>query len=614
MFPRNTVPFVSFVRKVREVLVFVSRKNKITLLKFALIQALTGILDLIGIALIGVIGSIALRGVAASEALNPRIVQVLEIMRIESYSLSYQVSILAILASLCLIARSVAAYLISSRVFHFLGREGAVLSTTLVNKILKKDIAGIESHPKQESLFIVTAGSNKVALDVAGSLVLLVADVLSLGLLIITLMIVDVITATISVLLFGGLALLLFNNLKNKAERLGGVSFKLHVEINSSIISTLENIRFIKTANLVDDRVDEFSRLRQKHFKALAELSVMPYISKYVFEIALIISAITISGIQFVLHDSFRAITTLTIFLAAGGRLAPAALRIQQSLLMIKANLNYTLPVIGLYKESEFQINTEGLNLPQLNSFHANVELTQVDFSYPNTGFKALDSINLVIPNLSFVAIVGPSGSGKSTLMDVLLGLNTPQNGSVTISSRDPLSVYEKWPGKVAYVPQATVLMDGTIAQNIAFGRNPLDEDQIMKTIQQANLAEFVSDLEFGIHTQVGELGSRLSAGQRQRIGIARALFSEPELLVMDEPTSALDALTEQNLADSLMTLRHQMTLVVIAHRLSTITSADKIVYISNGKIVAEGTMSEVRSKVPEFELQSKLLGITDRE
>ncbi len=613
MFPRNPFPLLSFVRKVREVLVFVSRKNKRTLLKFALIQALTGILDLIGIALIGVIGSIALRGVADSDALNPRIVQVLGIMGIENFALSHQVSILAILASLCLIARSIAAYIISSRVFYFLGREGAVLSTTLVKKILKKDISDIESLPKQESLFIVTAGSNKVALDVAGSLVLLVADVLSLGLLIITLMIVDVITATISVLLFGVLALLLFNNLKNKAERLGGVSLKLHVEINNSIISTLENIRFIKTANLVNERADEFSRLRQKHFKALAELSVMPYISKYVFEIALIISAITIAGIQFVLHDSFRAITTLTIFLAAGGRLAPAALRIQQSLLMIKANLSYTLPVLELYKESEFQIHTKGLDIRPPDPFHASVELTQVDFSYPNTGFKALDCIDLVIPNRSFVAIVGPSGSGKSTLMDVLLGLNTPQNGSVTISSRDPLSVYEQWPGKVAYVPQTTVLMDGTIAQNISFGRNPLDENRIMKTIQQANLAEFVSDLEFGIHTQVGELGSRLSAGQRQRIGIARALYSEPELLVMDEPTSALDALTEQNLADSLMTLRHQMTLVVIAHRLSTITSADKIVYISNGKIVAEGTMSEVRSKVPEFEVQSKLLGITGR-
>lgn len=613
MFSVSLISRINLVCKVHAVLVFVPRKHKKTLLKFALLQALTGVLDLIGIAFIGVIGSIALRGVAASDALNPRIVQVLGILGIGNFSLTYQVIILATIACFCLISRSIFAYFISSRIFHFLGKEGAELSSTLVKKILKKNITGIESRPKQESLFIVTSGSNKAALDVAGSMVLLLADIIGLGLLIITLMIVDFITAIISVILFGALALLLFNNLKNKAERLGKLSAKLSIDINSSIITTFENIRFIKTANLVEGRVNEFTRMRQDHFKALAELSVMPYISKYVFEIVLIISALIISAIQFSMHDSFRAITTLTIFLAAGGRLAPAALRVQQSLLMIKANLAYTLPVLALYQESEFQRITESHDFPQ-NSFHGSVELEQVEFSYPNMGSKALDCINLVIPNRSFVAIVGPSGSGKSTLMDVLLGLNTPQKGSVKISSMNPMSVYERWPGKVAYVPQSTVLMDGTIAQNIAFGRNTTNDSWIWRTIQQANLEEFISKLEYGIHSQIGELGSRLSAGQRQRIGIARALYSEPEILVMDEPTSALDALTEQNLANSLRNLRHRMTLIVVAHRLSTITTADKVVYISDGKILAEGTMSEVRSKIPEFEIQSKLLGITEKQ
>jgi len=601
----------SFLNKAREVLTFVSRDHKKTLLKFALVQALTGILDLIGIALIGVIGSIALRGVTLSRELNPMTLQVLRIFGLETYGLTFQVSILAVVAGICLIARSISAFIISSRIFHFLGREGAELSTILLKKILKKDLVGIEAIARQESLFIVTNGSNKAALDVAGSLILVFADVVSLSLLVTALIIVDAATAMISILLFGILGYLLFNYLKNKAASLGATNAKLFVETNNSFITTLDNIRFLKTADLIESRIKEFAQLREQQLKALAELSVMPYISKYVFEIALVSGALIISAIQFVVHDAIHAITTLTIFLAAGGRLAPSALRVQQSSLMIRANLAYIYPVLALYKEKEAQ-SFKAVPEEIARNFEGTVELSEVDFSYPNAERKTLDCVNLRIPNRSFVAIVGPSGSGKSTLMDVLLGLNKPQKGTITISSKNPVIAFGLWPGKVSYVPQTTVLMDGTIGENITFGREAVSEDKLWKAIELANLEDLVTTSKFGIHANVGELGSRLSAGQRQRIGIARALYSEPELMVMDEPTSALDAITEQVLANSLKQLRDKMTLVVVAHRLSTITTADKVIYLSDGKILAEGTMSEVRSQIPEFDTQSQLLGIKD--
>jgi ABC-type multidrug transport system fused ATPase/permease subunit len=601
----------SFLNKAREVLTFVSRDHKKTLLKFALVQALTGMLDLIGIALIGVIGSIALRGVTLSRELNPMTLQVLRIFGLENYGLTFQVSILAVVAGICLIARSISAFIISSRIFHFLGREGAELSTILLKKILKKDLVGIDAIARQESLFIVTNGSNKAALDVAGSLILVFADAVSLSLLVTALIIVDAATAMISILLFGILGYLLFNYLKNKAASLGATNAKLFVETNNSFITTLDNIRFLKTADLIESRIKEFAQLREQQLKALAELSVMPYISKYVFEIALVSGALIISAIQFVMHDAIHAITTLTIFLAAGGRLAPSALRVQQSSLMIRANLAYIYPVLALYKEKEAQ-SFKAVPEEIARTFEGTVELSEVDFSYPNAERKTLDCVNLRIPNRSFVAIVGPSGSGKSTLMDVLLGLNKPQKGTITISSKNPVIAFGLWPGKVSYVPQTTVLMDGTIGENITFGREAVSEDKLWKAIELANLEDLVTTSKFGIHANVGELGSRLSAGQRQRIGIARALYSEPELIVMDEPTSALDAITEQVLANSLKQLRDKMTLVVVAHRLSTITTADKVIYLSDGKILAEGTMSEVRSQIPEFDTQSQLLGIKD--
>lgn len=612
MIGQGLIHTFSFIYKAREVLAFISRDHKKTLAKFALVQALTGLLDLIGIALIGVIGSIALRGVTLSRELNPMTLRVLRIFGLETYSLAVQVSILAVATGICLIARSISAYIISSRIFHFLGREGAELSTILLKKILKKDLVGIEAIARQESLFIVTNGSNKAALDVAGSLILVFADAVSLSLLVTGLIIVDTVTAMISILLFGVLGYLLFRHLRNRAAQLGATNAKLFVETNNSFITTLDNIRFLKTANLIESRVKEFSQFRTKQLRALADLSMMPYISKYVFEIALVSGALIISAIQFVLHDAIHAITTLTIFLAAGGRIAPSALRIQQSSLMIRANLAYIHPVLALYKEKETQYS-KSLPGEIARSFEGTVEIGEIDFSYPSARRKTLDCVNLRIPNRTFVAIVGPSGSGKSTLLDVLLGLIEPQKGNVTISSKSPVIAFGLWPGKVSYVPQTTILMDGTIRENIAFGREVVSDDKLWNAIKLANLEDLVNTSNFGIHTNVGELGNRLSAGQRQRIGIARALYSEPELLVMDEPTSALDATTEQILANSLQQLRDKMTLVVVAHRLSTITTADKIVYLSEGKILAEGTMAEVRSQVPEFETQSQLFGIEDQ-
>ena len=590
---------------------FIPRNHKKTLIKFAIIQALTAVLDLIGIVFIGVIGSLALHGVTSSSALNYNVLKLLRLFHLDGKSLALQVAVLSTATGLCLVGRSISAFIVSSRIFHFLGDEGALLSGNLINKIVNKDLAQIEMMTRQETVFILTSGSNKAALDVAGSLVLVLADLASLLLIVVTLFVLDAATASITILLFGILGFMLFKHLKIKASTLGATNSRLFVDINSSIVKTLDNIRFIRTANLMDSRIFEFNNLRYLQSKALAELSVMPYISKYVFEVVLVLGALITSALQFVLHDAIHAITTLTIFLAAGGRLAPTALRLQQSSLLIRANISYTIPVLALYNEAGKE-GLVGVKPGEIVEFIGKIELTNVDYRYPDSDDFALKGINLKIMQGSMTAIVGPSGAGKSTLVDVMLGLNTPESGFVAISNYPPLQTFSMWPGKVSYVPQRTNLIDGTIAENVAYGRTATNDNQILGAIRLANLEDFISSLSLGLETPIGELGSRLSAGQQQRIGIARALFSNPEVLIMDEATSSLDAVTERDLTDSLAKLREKVSVVVVAHRLSTIMDADKIVYISNGEIVAEGTMEEVRNQVPEFNTQAEILGISD--
>ena len=175
-----------------------------------------------------------------------------------------------------------------------------------------------------------------------------------------------------------------------------------------------------------------------------------------------------------------------------------------------------------------------------------------------------------------------------------------------------PLDTYEKWPGAVAYVPQDVYLFDGSVKENLCLGYNSelIDEEQIKQVLRETKLDFLFETHNRGVLTQVGEAGTKLSGGQRQRLGIARALISRPKLLITDEATSALDSETEASLAESLLSLKGSSTIVMIAHRLSSVRLANCVVYIQDGQIRSTGTFAEVRSQIPEFDEQARLMGL----
>jgi ABC-type multidrug transport system fused ATPase/permease subunit len=169
-----------------------------------------------------------------------------------------------------------------------------------------------------------------------------------------------------------------------------------------------------------------------------------------------------------------------------------------------------------------------------------------------------------------------------------------------------------KWPGAISYVPQDIVIAAGTIRENVALGYpiQAATDELITSALRVAALNKFVEELPDGVDTQVGERGARISGGQRQRLGIARAMFTRPHLLVLDEATSSLDSETEASISEAINALRGSTTVVLIAHRLSTVRNADIVVYLSEGKILAKGTFEEVRNTVPDFDRQAKLMGL----
>jgi ATP-binding cassette subfamily C protein len=238
------------------------------------------------------------------------------------------------------------------------------------------------------------------------------------------------------------------------------------------------------------------------------------------------------------------------------------------------------------------------------------VSLTDVSFVYPGSIDPALKHVSMKIDAGQHVAIIGPSGAGKTTIVDMLLGLLEPASGHVSISGIVPSVLTRLHPGLISYVPQNPGLVTGTIAENIALGIAPedIDFDQVDAAIKAAFLEEFISGLAEGVHTSVGKQGDALSGGQIQRLGLARALYERPRLIILDEATSALDATSEAFVAQSLKNLSDDVTVVVIAHRLSTVQHSDVVYVVEDGKITASGSFSKLRKTVPMVAEYVKLM------
>jgi ABC-type multidrug transport system fused ATPase/permease subunit len=244
--------------------------------------------------------------------------------------------------------------------------------------------------------------------------------------------------------------------------------------------------------------------------------------------------------------------------------------------------------------------------------FVPKVKVDSVSLTYPNSEKPALSNVSFTVEEGESLAIVGPSGAGKTSIVDVLLGVLNSNSGSVLISNESPLEAISKWPGAVSYVPQDVTLSNGTFRENVALGF-PADiatDDMVWSALQLAQLADFVRDLPLGLETQVGERGTKISGGQRQRLGIARAMFTKPKLLVLDEATSSLDGLTEADISGAIEALHGKVTVVLIAHRLSTVRNSNQVIYMSDGQIIARGSFEEVRTEVPDFNLQAQLMGL----
>ena len=229
-------------------------------------------------------------------------------------------------------------------------------------------------------------------------------------------------------------------------------------------------------------------------------------------------------------------------------------------------------------------------------SFEIGVKLVNVSFSHPKT--PVLRDVSLEFPKGSITVLTGPSGAGKTTITDLLIGFLTPDSGQVLVDDR-PLQefVLREWRTMIGYVPQELVLFHDSVFSNIALGDPAIGEDEVRTALMAAGALEFVESMPEGLHTPVGEKGTKVSGGQRQRIALARALVTRPRILILDEVTSALDPETERAIVENIRALRSEATIIAITHRAAFLEIADQIYELADGRVVSTDKIRAMPSR-----------------
>lgn len=591
------------------------KNEKIKIFGVFVIQVILSILDLFGVIVIGILGSLTIAGVGNQQP-GDRVSRVLELLGLSEQPFQYQVAILGVGAALILTLKTLASLYFNRRILYFLSRQAARLSKNLISKLLNQDLIRINRVSLQETMYSVTHGITIISVGVLGSVIYLLADISLLIIMSSGLFFVDTVIAFSTLGIFAFVAFVLYRSMHVKVEKLGIMQTRLSIASQEKMQDVIFGYREIFVKNRRAFYADLIGQSRLDLSDSTAELAFMQNISKYVLELTIVIGALLISAIQFATQTAIHAIAVLTIFMAASTRIGPAVLRIQQGLLQIRGSIGGARSTLKLIEELESvdSISLLSEDSPALTyeSFEPAIRLKDVTLFYEGKQSPAIKDLSLEISSGEIVAFVGPSGAGKTSVVDLILGLMAPTSGSVKISGLTPDVAIARWPGSIAYVPQDVYIINGTIEENLLLGYSSgsIQREILIESLEKAQLLDFISELPNGIESQVGDRGTRMSGGQRQRLGIARALASRPKLLILDEATSALDSETEKTLTNAINALKGSVTVVMVAHRLSTVRAANKVVYLENGEMLACGSFEQVRESIPNFDSQAKLMGL----
>ncbi len=408
---------------------------------------------------------------------------------------------------------------------------------------------------------------------------------------------------TIALIAYFGIAAVAFARITQPMLRRNGeVVHMASVDVFGAAINALGGVKEIKLRSTYPFFLSRFTTARLTIARADRRMMFLSDLPRHVMELIFILGLAGLVATLFATNPTDAALGMVALFAAAGYRTLPSVVRLIATFGIMRSSDPVVIDVVRDVMAARL-LSSASDRKPDPTPINDELSVEGVSFTYPDGDQPVLDGVSIALKKGTSLALVGGSGAGKSTLVDLILGMNTPTEGSIKVDGASIEDDLPAWRAGIGLVPQEVWFTDGTLRENITFGveAEDVDPDALRAAVTQADLDEFVDSLPDGLETGMGERGARLSGGQRQRIGIARALYARPQLLVLDEATSALDNITERRVTETIQRLSGSISMIVVAHRLSTVRMCDQLVLLRHGKVAAVGTFDEVARNDQEF-------------
>lgn len=405
------------------------------------------------------------------------------------------------------------------------------------------------------------------------------------------------------------LSMFVYNKIfKKKTIEISQKFLRSSIKNNEKTMENINNIKEIKILSAENYFLNDYLKSKKEFNKVDFSYKFLYSIPQYIIEMLIVIALIILAGIISFqnIEDSSLMITYYAIIAAALFRIAPALNRVQTSLNAINSSRDFVKTMITEYENNNFDLIEDKIDFDI--EFKNSIKFKNIFFSYKKE--PVIKDLYLEIKKGEFIGIVGASGAGKSTLADIIMGLLPADSGTILVDDFEfNQRNYSAIRKIIGYVPQQINILDGSFKRNIAWGieEKEIDEHKVIEALKNAQIYDFVASFEEGINSKsiIGSTG--LSQGQKQRLAIARALYRNPQILILDEATSSLDVETENEITKMLNSLKGEKTIIAIAHRLSTLKSCDRIVYLKSGRVIDTGSFEELSQKYPDFERLIKL-------
>lgn len=586
---------------------FLSRKEQIIYFALVATRGFASLLDIAGIALIGLLAGLAASSLDPSDQLS--------ILGFKLPSVDQQTLVLLVCVVLAVFLFKAGVSILLGRVLtKFLARIESNKSAQIAEYLFMGDLDKVQSLSKGDILWALIGSVSMTFSGLLMSLSTFITEGVLLLLVAATFFIVDPVATAFVFIYFGIVIAIIQFLIGNSLKNAGLDSARGNSQSIVVVDDMLGAFREITILGKKEFFIEKFQVARHKLASSNGTMVFLGGMPRYVVETALMLGVVAFVGFQFVTGQLSTGLVTVGVFLTGGVRIMASLLPLQgaisnvqnqtgqsemaQTLLAESALHSDSTPVPKAANLEHFPVSG---NLAERVDRGLSVLIRDASYSYPGSASTAISNIDLEILPGQHVAIIGPSGAGKTTLVDLVLGLMEPTAGEVLTGNVPPALSEKIHPGLISYVPQSPGIVSGTIAENVALGV-PLDdinEERVQRALEKAFLSDFVNDLPDGIYSSVGSQADSLSGGQVQRLGLARALYNSPKLLVLDEATSALDATSEAYISASIRDLGDDVTVIVIAHRLSTVQHSDVVYVLEDGRITASGSFKQLRKTVP---------------